>query len=381
MSKKEEVRPFAPPAAVDMQHSAFGGMKVVSVVGARPQFIKCALVSRRLRTAASLREILLHTGQHYDPDMSRIFFDELRIPEPDYHLGIGSGSHARQTGRMLMGIEEVLVKEQPEVVLVYGDTNSTLAGALAASKLNIPVAHVEAGLRSFNRTMPEEINRICTDRISALLFCPCERAVEHLRREGMVEGVHLTGDVMYDALLAHAAVAEERSCILRELGLVPQEYYLATVHRAANVVDAGRLGAILDAFEQLDAPVMFPLHPRTRKILGTRRLSNVRSLDPLGYLDMLLLLKNARSVLTDSGGMQKEAYFLRVRCVTLREETEWEETVEDGWNQLVGADTERIVQAALTDVVPMRPRQPYGDGTAHVKIVDVVRRFVEQRGG
>lgn len=353
-------------------------MKVLSVVGARPQFIKCALVSRRLRTTTSFREILLHTGQHYDPGMSRVFFDELRIPAPDYHLGVGSGSHAEQTGRMLMGIEEVLVKERPEVVLVYGDTNSTLAGALAATKLNIPVVHVEAGLRSFNRAMPEEINRICTDRISTLLFCPSERAMENLGREGIAEGVHFTGDVMYDVLLANVPLAEERSGILRELGLEPREYYLATVHRAANTDAAGRLNAILAAFEQLDAPVMFPAHPRTRNVLGRRRLSNVHLLDPIGYLDMLLLLKSARKLLTDSGGMQKEAYFLRVPCVTLREETEWEETVEDGWNQLVGADTERIVQGVLTDRIPMCQSQPYGDGTAHIKIVDALYRFVER---
>ncbi|MFH1007417.1 MAG: UDP-N-acetylglucosamine 2-epimerase (non-hydrolyzing) [Candidatus Latescibacterota bacterium] len=354
-------------------------MKVLSIVGARPQFVKCALVSRRLREVE--QEVLLHTGQHYDERMSAVFFEELGIPKPDYNLEVGSGSHGKQTGDMLVGIEEVLLGERPDMVLVYGDTNSTLAGALAAAKLNIPVTHVEAGLRSFNRAMPEEINRVATDRISDLLCCPSELAVGNLKAEGIVRGVVNTGDVMYDALLANAKIAERNSTVLSELALTPGSYYLATVHRPRNTDTPARLKSILAAFEALEAPVLFPVHPRTRKKIAELDLSltNIRMMEPASYLDMLTLLTHARKLLTDSGGMQKEAYFLRVPCVTMREETEWTETVEEGWNRLVGADRLLIVEAASQENRPKTRGNAYGDGRAHLKVVAAIVDFVAGR--
>lgn len=333
-------------------------MKLVDIVGARPQFIKVAPV---LRTIAQhnqehpdhpIQEVLVHTGQHYDYAMSGVFFDELGLKPPDYHLSVGSGSHGYQTGEMLKRVEEVLLVEKPDLVMVYGDTNSTLAGALAAAKLHIPVAHVEAGLRSFNRRMPEEVNRVLTDHISALLFCPTQTAVENLRQEGITQGVHLVGDVMYDAVLQYLDLAERKSCVLEILGLEPKGYALATVHRAENADDPRRLQGIFAGLEKIARAglvVILPLHPRTRRQAEAMGLSldGVHVLEPVSYLDMLLLEKNARVILTDSGGVQKEAFFFRVPCVTLREETEWIETVEAGWNTLVGCDPERICQAAL----------------------------------
>jgi UDP-GlcNAc3NAcA epimerase len=322
-------------------------VKIVSVVGARPQFIKTAPVSRILRSRG-LTEVLVHTGQHYDRNMSALFFEELGIPDPDFNLGVGSGSHGRQTGQMLMRIEEVLLQERPDWVLVYGDTNSTLAGALAAVKLRIPVAHVEAGLRSFNREMPEEHNRVLTDHVADLLFCPTRTAVDHLSAEGVTQGVHLTGDVMYDAVLFNSDLAESRSDVLSRLGLTSSRYLLATVHRPQNTDDPGPLSAILTAFGELGETVVFPAHPRTKVSLARFDLpvpANVHLVDAVGYLDMLVLEKHARLIMTDSGGVQKEAYFFAVPCVTLRDETEWVETVRAGWNLLAGADVARIVAA------------------------------------
>ena len=324
-------------------------MKVVSVVGARPQFIKCAPVSCELRQVA--QEVLVHTGQHYDDSMSGVFFRDLGLPEPDYHLAVGSGSHGHQTGEMLKKIEEVLLKEEPDVVLVYGDTNSTLAGALAAAKLHIPVAHVEAGLRSYNRKMPEEINRVLTDHLSALLLCPTETAVENLRREGVTKGVHLVGDVMYDALLDGVEIARRTSTILDRLVVEPQRYILATVHRAENTDQPQRLEGIVTALVGLAKAghrVVFPVHPRTQKQLSLHSIElceGVVQIDPVSYLDMVLLESMARLILTDSGGIQKEAYWLQVPCLTLRDETEWKETVQSGWNRLVGTDPHRILRA------------------------------------
>lgn len=348
-------------------------MKVVSVVGARPQFIKAAAVSRVLRRQH--KEVLLHTGQHYDDLMSDVFFRELDLPRPDVNLGVGSASHGRQTGEMLIGIERVLLEERPDWVLIYGDTNSTLAGALAAAKLGIPLAHVEAGLRSFNRTMPEEINRVVADRLSDLLFCPTRTAVENLAREGMTSGVHLVGDVMYDILLQSLPLAERRSDILERLGLVPGAYLLATIHRAGNTDVRENLSAIIAGLNAAGERVVFPLHPRTRHALaqwGIVPAENVLLIEPVGYLDMLALEKNARLILTDSGGVQKEAYWLGIPCITLREETEWVETVEAGWNILVGTSVERIVKAVHT----FRPREErpalFGDGRAGEKIVEIL---------
>jgi UDP-N-acetylglucosamine 2-epimerase (non-hydrolysing) len=325
-------------------------MKIVTVVGARPQFIKCAPVSRELRRDHI--EILVHTGQHYDPEMSDVFFEELEIPPPDYNLGVGSGSHGKQTGEILSKIEEILLKEQPDLVLVYGDTNSTLAGALAAVKLHIPVAHVEAGLRSFDRTMPEEINRILTDHVSDLLFCPTQTAVDHLAQEGIIRGVHLVGDVMADVMAYNRELAGKKSTILETLGLEEKNYCVLTVHRASNTDDRQNLTGIMKAVSEAGIPVIFPVHPRTRKYLQEYGLSDtigtgIRFIEPLGYLDMIRLMGSACKILTDSGGIQKEAYMLGVPCITLRENTEWMETLEGGWNVLVGADIRQIVSAIL----------------------------------
>ena len=349
-------------------------MKIASVVGARPNFIKLAPVSKELRK--EFNEIIIHTGQHYDYEMDKVFFDELGIPEPDYHLGVGSGSHGYQTGEMLKRVEEVLTKEKPDMVLVFGDTNSTLAGALAAVKLHIKVAHVEAGLRSFDKKMPEEINRVLTDHCSDLLFCPTETAVKNLKNEGITKGVYLTGDVMVDALQENIKIAEKKSKILDELDLKPKEYYLATVHRAENTDDFSRLKSIVDAFCEIEN-IVFPCHPRTEKMfkkfnLWDRLQKRVKVIKPVGYFDMLVLEKNARKILTDSGGVQKEAYIFKVPCITLREKTEWVETVEDGWNVLVGAESGKIVGMANDFEPNGEQRDVFGSGNASERIVEVI---------
>ncbi|MDQ7039511.1 MAG: UDP-N-acetylglucosamine 2-epimerase (non-hydrolyzing) [Rhodothermus sp.] len=331
-------------------------MRVCSIVGARPQFVKAAMVSRAL-VEAGIEEVLIHTGQHYDVNLDRIFFEELGLPEPQVHLGVGSGTHAEQTGLMMIRLEAALrdMHPAPDWILVYGDTNSTLAGALVAAKLQLPLAHVEAGLRSFNRSMPEEINRVVTDHLSQLLFAPTPTAVENLQREGITQGVYLTGDVMQEAVRCYAEVARRRVPLASLTSHDPGGYYLATVHRAENTDDPVRLQGIFDGLGRLDLPVILPLHPRTRKRLGEgfRVPPNVELRDPVGYLAMLTLVQHARAVLTDSGGLQKEAVWLGVPCITLREETEWVETLEGGWNQLAGADPERIVAA-----VNRRPEAP-----------------------
>jgi UDP-N-acetylglucosamine 2-epimerase len=350
-------------------------LKILTIVGARPQFIKAAAFSRAVRRAHS--EVLVHTGQHYDATMSDVFFAELGLPEPDHHLGVGSGTHGWQTALMLERLETVMLRERPERVVIYGDTNSTLAGALAAAKLQIPVAHVEAGLRSFNRAMPEEVNRIVADHVSAYLFAPTRTAVSHLAREGITAGVTLTGDIMYDVLMANAPVAAARSTILRDLGLVAKGYALATVHRAANTDAPERLADIIDALSLLKEPVVVPLHPRTRAALMGTDIEvepPVRLIDPVGYLDMLALQQNARAVLTDSGGVQKEAYLLGVPCVTLRDETEWTETLEGGWNVLAGADPARILAAARREPPSGAPPPVFGDGHAAERMVEAIEQ-------
>ncbi len=350
-------------------------MKIATVIGARPQFIKAAPVSRAF-AQAGITEYLVHTGQHYDPNMSKVFFDELKIPKPDINLNVRSGSQAAQTGKMLAALEKVFLKQAPEVVVVYGDTNSTLAGALAACKLNIPVAHVEAGLRSFNRSMPEEHNRVLTDHCAALLFCPTRSAVVQLKKEGITSGVFLAGDPMYDAALLFGKVANERSNILARLGLAKRGYCLATVHRAYNTDRPEQLRSIFAGLGGIHDMVVFPLHPRTRKMLtqfGIVPAENVNLIPPVGYLDMLALEQNARLVLTDSGGVQKEAYFFAVPCVTLRPETEWIETVSSGWNALVGTDPKRIQAAAAKVKVPGgKPPNVFGDGHAAEKIARIL---------
>lgn len=354
-------------------------MKVISIVGARPQFIKAAPVSKALREA-SHQEFLMHTGQHYDYGMSQVFFEELGISEPDVNLEVGSGPHGWQTGQMLIQIEDVLLAEKPDWVLVYGDTNSTLAGALAACKLRLPLAHVEAGLRSFNREMPEEHNRVLTDHCSDLLFCPTQTAVDNLAREGITQGMHLVGDTMYDAVLQFTEVARERSTILQDLGLKPKEYLLATVHRPYNTDVSENLRDILTAFVETGERVVFPVHPRTRQRIAefgledmlTCQHSNVRLIAPVGYLDMLTLEQHARLILTDSGGMQKEAYFFAVPCVTLRPETEWVETVQVGWNLVVGAEPRYIFEAINSQAWPESRPPLFGNGNSAYQIVEIL---------
>jgi UDP-GlcNAc3NAcA epimerase len=349
-------------------------MKIISVVGARPQFIKAAQVSREIRKKHE--EIIVHTGQHYDPPMSANFFGELKIPKPDFNLGVGSGSHAEQTGKMVVGVEKILMDKKPGLVLVYGDTNSTLAGGLAAVKVHIPVAHVEAGLRSYNTKMPEEINRILVDRISSLLFCPTKTSVENLENEGITKGVHLVGDVMYDAALHNKELAE-RSKILDKLGLEKNGYLLITLHRPSNTDIRENMESVVEALISSGEEVVFPIHPRALKYLKEYRLhakldQAIKLLEPVGYLDFTCLAMNAKKILTDSGGVQKEAYFHGVPCITLREETEWVETVDDGWNVLVGADGEKILEAIKSFSPSGERRESYGDGRASEKIAKII---------
>ncbi len=386
-------------------------MKIVTIIGARPQFIKAGAVSRAIADhnaqtpAVAIEEVIVHTGQHYDANMSQIFFDELHIPRPHYNLEVGSGNHGAMTGAMLARIEDVLLKEKPDFVMVYGDTNSTLAGAVAAVKLHIPAVHVEAGLRSYNRHMPEEINRIIADQTSNILLCPSQVGVDNLKKEGV--GAHAThdkpfdfntqrvyqiGDVMYDSVLFNAQLAEEKSRIIEDLDLTGKPYALATLHRAENTDHPQRLRSIFEAFSaiaQSQMPLVLPLHPRTRKRVIEDGLDisaqGIKIIDPVGYLDMMRLERNARAILTDSGGVQKEAYFMKVPCITLRDETEWTETVALGWNALTGADSGKIISAfeLSCDRVEGHPpfdgsdstlhdEGPYGDGRAAEKIVEIL---------
>lgn len=360
--------------------------KILTVAGARPQFIKIAAISKYLNNFGIL-EILVHTGQHYDANMSDVFFAELEIQAPEYNLGIGSGGHGEQTGRMLASIEEVLLKELPDLVLVYGDTNSTLAGALAAVKLHIPVAHIEAGLRSFNRRMPEEINRILTDHASDLLFAPSITALDNLNKEGIPESrVHFVGDVMYDIALLMGERAERESRILNTLALSTKGYILATIHRAENTDVMTRLKALIKGLIQIakEIPVVFPVHPRTRKILDrefpkNRMPPGLKLIAPVGYLDMVMLEKHAHLIATDSGGVQKEAFFHKVPCLTLRDETEWIELVSLGWNRLASVKSEASVAGAIREALqaPLGLEQhPYGDGHAGSRVVEVLSRFL-----
>lgn len=356
-------------------------LKVVTIVGARPQFIKAAAVSREiLKHPGQFEEVMVHTGQHYDPNMSQVFFDELEIPAPRYNLEVSGGGHGAMTGRMLEGIERILLDEKPDWVLIYGDTNSTLAGALGAAKLHIPVAHIEAGLRSFNMRMPEEINRILADRVSNLLLCPTDVAVDNLAREGVTQGVHNVGDVMYDVALYYRERARVGSSILQTLGLSEKAFALATCHRAENTDDPVRLEGIVSALAQIasDMPVVLPLHPRTRKLLQQfgleGHLAALTVVEPLSFLDMVALEQAAKMILTDSGGVQKEAFFYQVPCITMRDETEWVETVELGWNRVVGASREAILAAyaAMATNTPEAGGEPYGEGRAAERILALI---------
>ncbi len=354
-------------------------MRVLSVVGNRPQFIKSGPLSAALATRG-VDEVVVHTGQHYDPELSQVFFDELGLGEPAYRLEAGSGSHAEQTARMLPGLEGAILAEEPDWVLVYGDTNSTLAGALVAVKLGVPIAHVEAGLRSFDRTMPEEWNRILVDRVSTMLLCPTDVAVRNLAAEAITEGVHVVGDVMLDASQRLAPRARERSRALERAGVEPGGYLLLTLHREANVRPEA-LARIARALNALAEPVVFPAHPRTAAALaygGVELGPHVRVLPPAGYLDFAALASQARAVLTDSGGVQKEAYWHGVPCVTLRSSTEWVETVESGWNRLAGDDPARIAEA-VAQAQPGGERPPlYGDGHASDRIADLLCTMTRQ---
>lgn len=361
--------------------------KIVTIVGARPQFIKAAVLSRLIRQnewSQNFKEIIIHTGQHYDSNMSDIFFEEMDIPKPDYNLNIGSGTHGRMTGEMLIKIEDVLVSAKPDIVLVYGDTNSTLAGALAAAKLNIPIAHVEAGLRSFWKVMPEEQNRILTDHLSKWLFCPTNAACENLKKEGITEGVSLTGDIMYDAsmfykkriagneLYSKARIADR---LRISEAILNKGFFLLTIHRAENTDSKEALLSIIEAINECKMEAIFPIHPRTKKILENFGVSfgkHVHLVSPIGYLDMLALEMNSNFIVTDSGGVQKEAYFVKKPCITLRDQTEWVETVDIKWNQLVGTNKERILNAINNIQVPKQHFNFYGDGNCAHKILTLL---------
>ena len=340
-------------------------MKIITVIGARPQFIKAAAVSNKLRK--NHEEVLVHTGQHYDNNMSDIFFDELGIPKPNYNLNIGSGNHGYQTGNMLIELESLYLKEKPDLVLVYGDTNSTLEGALAASKLLIPVAHIEAGLRSFNMKMPEEQNRVLTDHISKYLFAPTDTAIKNLKNENITENVFNTGDVMFDAIKLFKEKALETSTVLIDNNISPNEYILSTIHRAENTNDINRLKNIINALNECEKNIVLPLHPRTHKFIKDYGLTindNIKIIAPVGYLDMINLENNSQKIVTDSGGVQKEAYFLQKPCITMRDETEWIETVENGWNTIVGSNKEKILDAIINFNPKGEQKMVFGYGNA-----------------
>lgn len=357
--------------------------KLVTIIGARPQFIKASMVSKALN--GNVNEIIVHTGQHYDKNMSDIFFEQLEIPKPKYNLGIGSGSHGKQTGEMLMKIEEILLKEKPTYVMVYGDTNSTLAGALAASKLLIPVIHIEAGLRSYNKVMPEEQNRVLTDHISEILICPTQTAVDNLKKEGISQNVYITGDVMCDSVLYYSKVADKNiNC--SNIKLVPiygkkdiTEWYLATIHRAENTMNNKNLSVILDVFEKLDKMVIFPVHPRIKKMVdelyNTKHYKNVYFVEPVDYLTMLYLTKNASKVVTDSGGLQKECYILDTPCITIREQTEWIETLENGYNILANPIFSELYNKITNSDINHKKEKInyYGNGEASQIIANIIK--------
>jgi UDP-N-acetylglucosamine 2-epimerase len=357
-------------------------LKIITIIGARPQFIKAAPVSSLIRESG-MKEFILHTGQHYDEKMSQIFFHELGLRKPDLNIGIGSGTHGEQTGKMLIQIEKVLLEEQPDLVLVYGDTNSTLAGVLAACKMQIKVAHIEAGLRSFNKEMPEEHNRIVADHCADILLCPTQTAMENLKTEGVQNKSHLVGDTMFDAVIQFVEVGKRKSRILKKMKLESRQYFLATVHRPYNTDVPENLLNIIESFQALDKPVVFPVHPRTRQKMRqinedfSSSNTNLRIIEPVGYLDMLSLQSNAKMILTDSGGIQKEAFFLKVPCITMRPETEWIETVESGWNVITGASKLKILKAVTETIWPEKQKNYFGDGHAAYKIVNVLADYAE----
>lgn len=354
-------------------------MKIATIVGARPQFIKASLVSKALKEAG-IKEILVNTGQHYDQNMSGQFFDDLKMHAPAYELGVGSMPPVEQVAAMMTKLAPILSKEKPDMVLLYGDTNSTLAGAVTAARMKVPMAHVEAGLRSFDMSMPEEVNRVLTDHVSSILFCPTKVSVENLKNEGITEGVYEVGDIMYELAVKMADAAEKKSGIMRKLGIAGRRYILATVHREANTDSGPRLASIIRGLAGVKDPVILPLHPRTRKMIEKFGLKdkifkarNIKVIDPVGYLDMICLEKNAAKIITDSGGVQKEAYFFKVPCITLRDRTEWTETIENGWNKLVDVDFRRIISEAGAEARTGRYVNHYGDGKTSARIVKILK--------
>ena len=351
-------------------------MKLVTIIGARPQFVKASVVSKALRNAG-YTEILVNTGQHYDDNMARIFFEEMGIPKPDYDLGVGSGTHASQTASALVGIEKILFIEKPDFIIVFGDTNATVAGALAAAKCHIKIVHIEAGLRSYNREMPEEINRVVTDVLSDFLFVPTQVAEDNLNREGITSGIHIVGDVMVDALITYTKIAEKKSHMLKDLKLEKEKYLLMTIHRPSNADSDDRLLSILEEVSRIDLPVIFPVHPRSRsrvEKLISQTDGNIRIIDPVGYLDMMMLEKYASIIITDSGGVQKEAYLHKTPCLTVRGETEWVETVRDGWNYIVGDQLEQISKLSNNFPKPKEWHPHYGDGKSSARIVEILEK-------
>ena len=361
-------------------------MKVLTIVGARPQFIKAASLSRYLKSLSDIKEIILHTGQHYDNDMSNDFFSELDIPIPDYNLQIGSDTPARQTGKMMMGIEDIVLKERPDFILIYGDTNSTLAGAIAGSKLHIPVVHIEAGLRNFNKKIPEEINIIVSDSISTLLFCPTETAVNNLKKEGIIAGVDNVGDIMLETYLFYKNKALKNSSILNRLNLKPKEYILCTIHRASNTDNIENLKNIFIGLTNSKETIILPLHPRTRKIINQDKYikksigNNINIIEPVGYFDMISLELNAKKIVTDSGGVQKEAYFCEIPCITLFENTAWVETVEEGVNKIVGINPKNIKENIINFNTRRQnyTKKIFGNGKTSEKIVKLLYQYKNQ---
>lgn len=355
--------------------------KLITIVGARPQFVKAAVVSREISdNNSAIKEIIVHTGQHFDNNMSEVFFEELKIPKPNYNLEIGGGTHGQNTGRMIEKIEEVLIKEKPDCIVVYGDTDSTLAGAIAAVKLHIPIAHVEAGLRSFNNFMPEEINRIITDRISEILFTPSSFATQNLINEGISKDkIHQVGDIMYDAAKYYSSIYDHNNILVNKFNLSPQNYHLATIHRAENVDNRNIIFEIIKGFGKSNQKIVWPIHPRTKKRIedfGIEIPSNIIVLPPLGYLDMILLEKNAKSIITDSGGVQKEAFFHGVPCITVRNETEWIELVELGFNKLINVDANAIAKCIIEFCPTFVTSNIYGDGNTSKKIVNLINNIL-----
>ena len=353
-------------------------VKILIVAGARPNFIKIAPLIEEIKKHPQMRYVLVHTGQHYDFEMSQIFFQDLKIPKPDYNLGVGSGTHAWQTAKIMERLEPLILKENPDLVIVVGDVNSTLAGALTAAKLNIPVAHIEAGVRSFDFSMPEEINRVLTDRISTFLFCPTKTAVENLKREGIKKGVYNVGDIMYDTFLKYIKIAQTKSQILKRLNLKPKTYLLLTLHRPSNVDNPDNLQRILEAVGKSGEKIVFPVHPRTKKQLkklkrlSTFQLANFQFIDPVSYINMLCLEKNAKKIITDSGGVQKEAYWAKVPCITLRNTTEWVETVKTNWNILVGENKNKLIKVIKSFQPNKKQFSFFGNGKASEKILKIL---------